>query len=283
MNEKIKSILSITFLVIVGLFSVSAGFTLAATNQTTDLLVYIMNTAPAFQGGNVTVTPDPAYPNDTMTVKANVTDSNNDTLTVNCTYYNTTGSAQSPTVWLVYNGVSGLWENNTFQLSTSAGLGVWNVTCVASDNITTTSFTTNFTVAAFCEMALDQIPEDFGNTSVPVTDRRAENGTAETGYVGGAIKGFPLRVNNTGNCNNNYSISGNDLVGQLNGAYSIPVSNVGYALTSAAPTATLTGSFVQYSDTNAPGSMVNTFFWLSASNVPQQNYKGNVTIRSYQT
>ncbi len=250
----------------------------AANQSITYATVYVINTLPNIQ--TVTESPNPAVPSDIITVKANVSDVNGDLSKVWAKYYNTTGGLVG-TVKLIYNTTSKLYQNTTFTIPADAVGGTWNVTVYANDTYGTKSKSTTFTVNSVIAMALQNTPIDFGNSSVGVTNRRAENGTAVAGSYRGIVAGFPLKVNNTGNTKNNYSISGLQLVGQTNSAYKIGVSNVTYKLTSAPPGTALTGVNMLYSGNNAPKSIVNTYFWINVpTGIPQQQYKGNVTIKA---
>lgn len=250
----------------------------AANQSTTYATVYVINTLPHIE--TVTVSPAPAVPSDLMTVNANVSDANGDLSKVLAKYYNTTGGLVG-TVTLIYNSTSKLYQNTTFTIPADAAGGTWNVTIYANDSYGTVSKSTLFTVNTLLAMALQNTPIDFGNTSVGVTGRRAENGTAVAGSYRGVVAGFPLKVNNTGNTKNNYSISGLQLVGQTVGTYKIGVSNVTYKVTSTPPGTALTGVDTLYSGNNAPKSIVNTYFWINVpTGIPQQQYKGNVTIKA---
>ncbi len=250
----------------------------AANQSITYSTVYVINTLPNIQ--IVTESPNPAVPSDIITVKSNVTDANGDLNKVWAKYYNTTGGLIA-TVKLVYNTTSKLYQNNTFSIPANGAGGTWNVTVYANDTYGTVSKSTTFTVNSVIAMTLQNTPIDFGNSSVGVTNRRAENGTAVAGSYRGIVAGFPLKVNNTGNTKNNYTISGLQLVGQTNSAYKIGVSNVTYKLTSILPGTALTGVNTLYSGNNAPKSIVNTYFWINVpTGIPQQQYKGNVTIKA---
>jgi hypothetical protein len=250
----------------------------AANQSTTYATVYVMNTLPHIQ--TVTASPDPAVPSDVMTVKSNVSDVNGDLDVVWAKYYNTTMGLVG-TVSLTYNATSKLYADYTFTIPADAIGGTWNVTVYANDTYGTSSKSTTFTVNSVIAMTLQNTPIDFGNSSVGVANRRAENGTAIAGSYRGVVEGFPLIVNNTGNTKNNYTISGLDLVGQTNGAYKIGVSNVTYKLTSTPSGTALTGVDTLYSGNNNAKSVVNTYFWINVpTGIPQQQYKGNVTIKA---
>ena len=267
-------------LVIVGAFAFSTTLTSAANNETTYARVYVMNTLPSVT--DVTASPDPASPSDTMTVEANVSDANGDLDVVWAEYYNTTGLVA--TVGLVLNATSGLYYNDTFQLASNAVPGTWNVTVYANDTYGESSNFTTFVVEGIVALELYNTPVDFGNASAGDSDRRAENGTAVAGSYQGIVAGFPLQVNNTGNVNEDYSISGLDLVGQTDSNFNISVGNVEYNLTDTNGAGfSLTDSEVEFASTNAPQSIQDVYFWINVPSVPQQEYKGNVTIRATQS
>lgn len=247
--------------VLIGVFGILAFSTAtsAANQSTTYTTVYVMNTLPDV--ANTTASPDPAVPSDTMTVTVNVNDVNGDLDKVWAVYYNTSGSAVG-TVWLWYNATSGLYQNSTFTLPVDAASGTWNVTVYANDTYGTSQDSDTFTVGTVVAMTLHNTPVDFGNTSVGVNDRRAENGTAVAGSYQGIVAGFPLVVNNTGNANNNYTISGTKLPGQTDTGYDIGAGNITYDLTATLPGTALTGADALFSGNNAPNSEINLYFWI---------------------
>ncbi len=274
-----KTILSIL------IFILCSVAVIAATNQTTYMIVRITNTAPTVN--EVTVAPDPADPSTTMNITANVTDPNGvpaDISSVVATYSGPGG--ETATVNLVFNGGTGLFENTTYTLPWNATPGTWNVSFNATDtagtwNVNSTSFTVNPVVS----ITLHNTPVDFGNASVGVSDRRADNGTAGSGYIGGTIKGFPLKVNNTGNVDANYTIKGKDLMGQVDPNFNISVTDVKYDTDSNVAGATqLALADQSISNTNIPGSLDDVYFWITTPpSIPEQDYKGNLTISAVQS
>ena len=279
------------FLGIIFAISTVSIIILAANNATTDLIVRIVNTPPVIN--NVTVTPNPADPGNTITVNATITDANGipgDVSTVKVTYIGPGG--ETFTFFLVFNeSISptvGKYSNNTFTLPSNATPGTWfaNVTVNDTKNAQT-SFLANFTVNAFISITLANTPVDFGNASSGETLRRAENGTTNSvqGFAGGPIKGFPLLINNNGNVNLAYNMTGNNLTGQTNSSFVIPVSNIFFNTiinTSSAQSLSETVS-KQLSNGNVPNSAEESFFWITLpTTLTEQEYKGNVTILATQ-
>ena len=282
---------SILLLVVVGVFLilVSPSIVVFAANQSiTYATVTIVNTGPTVV--SVTVTPDPANPEDTMTVIANISDPNgvpNDINTVQAVFDMGTGATgDDTTVSLSYNSTSGFYQNDTFTLALNATPGTWTVNVTATDDFSAihTAIDT-FTVNTIVALTLHDTPIDFGNVSVGATDRRADNSSTGNGYTGGTIKGFPIGINNTGNVNENFTISGLNLVGQTDSAYAIGVSNITYNLTGTNPgLTTLTGTDTLISGANNAPSVQDVYFWIDTpNNIPEQEYRGNVTLSAIQS
>lgn len=271
----------VMILTVAAVFSVGTTLVSAANNQTTYATVYVANSLPVVT--DVTVNPSPANPSDTLTVTANVSDANGDLDVVWVKYYNTTGDLVA-NLGLVYNGGTGLYENTSFTLAANADPGQWNATVYANDSFGESSDYFLFSVNGLVAMELKNTPIDFGNASAGETGRRADDGTTGSGYDGGTIKGFPLKVNNTGNVNQNYTIKGLDLVGDVNPAYNIGVGNVSYNLTNTGGAGfSLTTSATQFASVISPAVIQDVYFWIDIPAVPQQDYTGNVTIRAVQS
>lgn len=266
--------------------SVLAVIVLAQSNQTT-MTVRIINSAPTVE--SITFSPNPIDPGNTITIFANVTDPNSvpsDINTVNATIdMSTNATGDDVTLAMTYNSSSSLYEVN-YTLSVNAVPGTWGVTVDADDNaVASDSNSSNFTVNSVVSIGLIDSPIDFGNASVGEEDRRADNSTAGSGYTGGSVRGFPLQLNNTGNVNADYDIQGTNLTGQTDNSYDIAVSNVEWNTENNATSATgLTTSDVSVATSQAPLATQDVYFWITLpSNIPEQNYEGNVTISATQS
>jgi hypothetical protein len=227
---------------------------------------------------NISDTPDPVDPGATINFTANVTDNVN----VNATWVEISGTNYSMT----QSGSSDIWYYDTFDTNIAAG--TYDYTVYANDTYgnTATPVSSNFTINSLISLSLEQIPVAFGNTTIPVTDRRADNGTAGSGYTGGTIKGFPMMINNTGNVNENFSISGTDLTGLAQPAYEVGVGNVSYDLDDGvAGASTLTTTLTQFTTSViAMNNYEELYFWISIpSGLPSQNYKGDINITASQS
>lgn len=230
-------------------------------------------TAPVIN--SINDTPDPTNPGDTINFTANVSDNVNvDTVLVQIEGTNYSMSGTEPSYW--YD-----------TLDTSAYTpGTYTYTVYANDTYGNwaTPLAGNFTINTLVSIDLTQIPIDFGNTTIPVYNRSADNGTSSTalGYDGdGVVEGFPMIVNNTGNVYVNISISGTDLVGLTQTSYSIGVGNVTYDLDGTVATMTaLTTTTTEYaSNVTSFGGTQDTYFWIQIpQGLPSQFYQGNVTI-----
>lgn len=231
---------------------------------------------------NINDTPDPVDPGQAINFTANVTDNEGvDTVIVG-----------------VYNGTE--YNNHTMTCTgavtdrdcyyddydTSISAGTYNYTVYANDTSgnEATPVTSNFTVNTQVAITLSQVPIDFGNTTIPVSERRADNGTAGDGYTGGTVKGFPAVVNNTGNVDIDLSINGTDLVGQTNGAYTVGVGNVTYNTTDSTPGTELTTTEATIATTVSMHTPTDVYFWITLpEGLISQSYQGTVNIYATQS
>lgn len=228
--------------------------------------------------------PDPVDPGQTLIVNASITDNTNvSTVTLEVDYGN--GTQENFTMVLISGDTSnGTWTNQS--VNTFLPAGTYNYTVYANDTAGNEANPGNgtFTVNTLVNIELDQVPIEFGNTTIPVTQRRADNSTAGSGYPGGTVKGFPAVVNNTGNVEVNVTIAGTNLTGQSNPAYEIDVSQVEWNLT-ASPGIALTTTAATLKD-NLAAFTTNTqdvYFWISIpiGYIPQ-DYNGTVTFTAVQ-
>lgn len=269
------------FIVVAGLLLFDIGFAETIYNSTY-MTVFITNTAPQVIFSNAT--PNPAIPGQAVTARANITDVNGDSLSVNITYYNTTSGAESGIIHMDLQG--DFYTNNTFILPVTAPAGTWYFNITTSDGFTTTVNKTTFTVNGVLSTRVDNSPIIFGNQTVGQVAQRAQNGTYVAGTYAGNVNGFPLVLNNTGNVLAAYSINGTYLAGQTDGSKIIGVGNVTWAITD-------TGSGSRASKTAlavAPASIAtdiaaslaqNVYFWIDTpTGVTQQEYRGNITIET---
>ncbi|RME78580.1 hypothetical protein D6774_00630 [Candidatus Woesearchaeota archaeon] len=241
-----------------------------------DIIAPVINT--------VTDTPDPVDPGQTLGVTANITDNfGATTVILEVDYANGTKTNFTMTL---QSGVAtnGIWFNDS--IDTFLAPGTYNYTVYASDAAgnEATPVGGNFTVNTLVNIELVNVPIDFGNTTIPVTQRRADNGTAGNGYAGGTIKGFPAIVNNTGNVDVNVTIKGTNLTGQTDPAYEIDVSNVEWNLTATPGTAlTTTAQTLVNGLTAFTSTTQEVYFWISipVGYIPQE-YNGTVTFTAVQ-
>ncbi len=284
MNKNIL-ILTITaaLLFILPVIAFSPGSASAATEQTTYARVYILNSAPS----SIVVyeSPDPATPGvSVLNINSTVTDPNGvpgDIASVTFDLILPNGTVWA-TLTSTYNAGTGAYENTTYALPSNAPPGNWTVNATATDNNAGTIWnTTTFTVVGVASMYLSQYPIDFGNTTVPVTDRRADNSTAGNGYSGGTIKGFPLKSHNNGSVALNFSVRGDNLVGQTNNSYVLGVGNLTYNGTASLPGTALSGSYTNFASNIGASSSTDLYFWIDIpSGFIEQEYKGNVTVKA---
>lgn len=247
------------------------NFNETATNN--DLFNVTDITAPVIN--SINDTPDPTNPGDTINFTANVSDNVNvDTVLLEIEGTNYTMSGTEPSYWY-----------DTLDTSAYAP-GTYAYTVYANDTYGNwaTPLDGNFTINTLVSIDLTQIPIDFGNTTIPVYNRSADNGTISTaqGYDGdGVVEGFPMIVNNTGNVHVNLTISGTDLIGLTQTSYSIGVGNVTYDLdgTVATTTALATTTTEYATNVTSFGGTQDTYFWIQIpQGLPSQFYQGNVTI-----
>ncbi len=258
----------------------------AAANETTEVLVNVVNSPPVVR--EVTVSPDPADPGNTLTVTANVTDVNSDIISVVGTFdYGTPdNTGDDVSVTLVFNPLSELYENNTFAVPFTAPAGLWAFNVTATDSFALQNKnSTTFIVNKLITIALANTPIDFGNASAGEFDRRADDGTPGSGYTGVTVKGFPLQIINGGNVNLNYSINSSNLIGSTDQSFNITVSNLSYNTAPNATTSTNMAYALQpISGDNAINSTEDVFFFLDIPlGTPEQSYRGNVTIVSQES
>ncbi len=167
----------------------------------------------------------------------------------------------------------------------NAGTYVYTVYANDTSQNWGTPQTGNFTINPLVSITITQIPIDFGNVTVPATNRRADNGTAGSGYSGGTIKGFPMIANNTGNVQENFSISGTDLYGLTNSSYTITVSNIKYDTdNNITGASSLSGTPTRYAGNVIRFNIQNVYFWITVpTGIPSQAYQGNVTVSAQQS
>jgi len=279
MASTLRSLLILSILLAMPFVLASAAF--AANESTTYARVFVINSAPTVSD---IVLPDGAYdPETTLPIQVEVTDYNgvpDDIVSVNATLIPPTES--SVLIELTYNATSGYYEGN-YALPEGAEPGSWNITIDVIDDFGATgSDSTLFTINTIVSLNLANNPIDFGNTSTPVEDRRADNGTAGDGYEGGTIKGYPLIITNDGNVAEDFSIKGDTLVGQINPAYTLAVGSIEYSLTEEQGTV-LTGTATEFAAGVAKQASEDLYFWITISeNVPEQEYEGNVTVSAVQ-
>lgn len=246
-------------------------FGATASNYTTFLVTDL--TDPVINAINDT--PDPVDPGNVINFTANVTD-----------------NVAVDKVWILINGTNYTMNSSGGDMyyydgfdTESLYAGTHNYTVYANDTYgnDATPVTSNFTINVLVSVEITQVPIAFGNTTIPVTDRRADNGTAGSGYVGGTIKGFPMIANNTGNVYENFTIAGTNLIGQTQGSYVVGVGNVTYNTTANLPGTALTTSDVQFAGSLARFTTSNVYFWIDLpTGLPSQNYVGAVNVTAVQ-
>ena len=224
---------------------------------------------------SVSDSPDPVDPGQIINITANVTD--------NIAVDKVTVDIDGTNYTMTYDSTSGLYYYD--QYDTYKAPGTYNYKVYANDTTgnEATPVSGTFTINTQVAITLSQVPIDFGNTTVPVTQRRADDGTAGSGYSGGTIKGFPAVINNTGNVNINLSINGTDLVGQTNGAYTVDVSNVEYNTTSTPGTA-LSSTATTFATGIPMTNAQSIYFWITLpEGLISQEYQGTVNIYATQS
>ena len=219
----------------------------------------------------VNATPNPVDPGNTINITAKVTDNVGvDTVVVEINGQNYTMNYSGNDIYY-YDGFDTFIE-----------AGTYNYTVYANDTYgnDATPVTSNFTINELISLSLSQTPIEFGNTTIPVTNRRADNGTSGNGYTGGTVKGFPMVVNNTGNVNENFTISGTGLIGQTNSSFTIGAGNVSYNTINDINSATSLSTTAQQLASNiAMNNISNAYFWLSIpEGVPSQQYIGTINV-----
>ena len=219
----------------------------------------------------------PVDPGSTLNITANVTDNvavDDVFVEINATNYSMTQA-----------GSTDIYYYDDYDTNVIAG--TYDYTVYANDTYgnDATPVTDNFTVNALVALTLEQVPIEFGNTTIPVTSRHADNGTAGDGYTGGTIKGFPMVINNTGNVNENFSISGTDMTGQTQGSYEVGVGNLTYDTDGALPAAyNLSTSLTQFVGDVAWTATQDVYFWISIpEGIPSQNYVGTINVSAVQS
>ena len=279
MASTLRNIFLISILLAMPFVLASAAF--AANESTTYARVFVINSAPVISD---IILPDGAYdPETTLPIQVEVTDTNgvpDDITSVNATLTPPTEAVIN--LNLTYNATSGFYEGS-YALPEGAEPGSWNITVNVKDAFGATGTDSKlFTINTIVSLNLANNPIDFGNTSIPVEDRRADNGTAGDGYEGGTIKGYPLTITNDGNVAEDFSIKGDTLVGQTNPVYTLAVGSIEYSLTEEQGTV-LTGAATEFAAGVAKQASEDLYFWITISeNVPEQEYKGNVTVSAVQ-
>lgn len=249
--------------------SFSASDSNTATFTVADLTDPVIN--------SVNAAPNPVDPGNTINITANITDNVNvDTIIVDIDGVNYT---------MTYSGSGDVWYYDQWDTLVTAGMYYYTVYANDTSGNNATSMDGNFTVSTLIAVTLSNTPIDFGNTTIPVTERRADNGTAGDGYSGGTIKGFPLVVNNVGNVNENFTIAGTNMTGQTDSGYEIDVSNISYDTDSdVSGASSLSTSATTFASSVAMSGTQNVYFWLTIpSGYISQDYQGTVNITAVQS